>query len=113
MSSFSAGGRRPPDPPAPRPRPAPAPGGAACGVCAIERIWPSARIPEQIQTAYRSCRVTFISGLLTWIPLTVIPLKRLACHLACDWAPQTGGGFHRSEEHTSELQSHSFISYAV
>src|ERR1051326_7917981 len=24
-----------------------------------------------------------------------------------------GGGAHRSEEHTSELQSHSFISYAV
>src|ERR1051326_7286512 len=25
----------------------------------------------------------------------------------------SGGGEHRSEEHTSELQSHSFISYAV
>src|ERR1051326_2942383 len=28
-------------------------------------------------------------------------------------SPDPGGGRHRSEEHTSELQSHSFISYAV
>src|ERR1051326_1966068 len=27
--------------------------------------------------------------------------------------PGRPGGFNRSEEHTSELQSHSFISYAV
>src|ERR1051326_9240517 len=32
-------------------------------------------------------------------------------HLACQLLPADAG--HRSEEHTSELQSHSFISYAV
>src|ERR1051326_8237575 len=30
-----------------------------------------------------------------------------------NWARATPEGFRRSEEHTSELQSHSFISYAV
>src|ERR1051326_8047018 len=30
-----------------------------------------------------------------------------------EWKERGGGGTNRSEEHTSELQSHSFISYAV
>src|SRR5210317_2362717 len=50
----------------------------------------------------------------TLFPYTTLFRSRPACPVRdCPWCPPRAGHRPRSEEHTSELQSHSEISYAV
>src|ERR1051326_4467713 len=82
-------------------------------------VWPHCRNPFPVVPRYKG----LASGFL-WSPIALAIIAACFCHplrfllslpvvLINTVTVLLGAGVRRSEEHTSELQSHSFISYAV